>query len=136
MGWLLSAPPVDNDEREMRINLLSDRNPAKKLPDVEYCDDILEAFIMSGKVMSTGMGASPLTWQEITAMNDGANLGLGSWELTQIRRMSEVYCGANSAGSKNPNERAPIITDDKEWLHCQQIEVGALMTARRKARRR
>jgi hypothetical protein len=46
----------------------------------------------AGLVMSNGMGANPLTWQEIESWLRVTELELSVWEKLTIREMSEAYC--------------------------------------------
>ena len=95
MGWLHASPPLPKNstaERLPRCRALESTHPAFNMPVVAGCNDVLSAFNLSGYVMSGGMGATPLTWQEIQSLNEGAGLFLGSWAMRQVRSMSESYC--------------------------------------------
>ena len=123
MAWLHAVPDEPKDNKKTRYSLLPAEDYRRKLPDVLGCDDLLIAFRDSGMVMSGGMGATPLTWQEIDAMNSGGCYGLNSWDKRQIREMSVNYCSVLHRATKNmpcPNQRE-ATTEEKQALGLAQL---------------
>lgn len=100
------------------------------MPRVEGCNDVLNAFSLSGYIQSSGMGISPLSWQEIKAMNDSAGLFLDSWAMRQVRSMSEHYCRMFTMSSDN-DIPPPHVESYEEYKHYKLAQSERLMLARR-----
>ncbi len=103
------------------------------MPDTSSCLDIVKAFNMSGYAGSNGMGATPLSWQELTAMNYGAALHLTPWALSMVRKMSERYCRMYSLASDN-NMPPPYIEDTDAYKKYTLAESERQLMESRKAR--
>lgn len=137
MAWLHSSPPLPEKSKAKpvsRIKTLKDDHPAlTSMPNVSNCTDIVKAFNMSGYVDSNGMGATPLSWQELTAMNYGAGLHLSPWALSMVRKMSERYCNMYSLASDN-NIPPPHIDDYDAYKAYSLVESERQMMVARKER--
>jgi len=94
------VPEHPKDNKKQRYELLSEDDFRRKLPAIEYCDDLLVAFRDSGMISSGGMGAVPLSWLEVNAMNDGGCYGLSAWDKRQIMKMSVAYCSMSHKATK------------------------------------
>lgn len=69
--------------------------------------------------MNMGMGRTPLTWQELQAMESSLAVKLTPWEAEVIIDMSRSYC-AYAAGS-DKNEPAPYVsTEDPKALAIER----------------
>jgi hypothetical protein len=55
--------------------------------------------------MATGMGAGPITWQELAAWSDRMSLELQPWESLWLVRLSREYAAEQSMSSDE--DRAP-----------------------------
>lgn len=102
------------DDRRSRWEQYGDGHPYTSLPKVED-SGMTEMFIQSGLASQGGMGLSPLTWSEIKAFNDCADLGAVPRELVTLMEMSRAYCRANSKGGQedgdNPASSDPPYVD-------------------------
>lgn len=94
------------------------------MPDIpQEFGYLLALFFDSGQAMSTGMGLTPLNWQEIESWINVNNLELSLWEIETIKKMSEAYCAEYSRAS-DPMRQAPYqieqkieeVEDDEEKL--------------------
>ena len=94
-------PDIPKDNKQPRHKILQPEDIRRELPDVDGCDDIIRAFHGSGMSMAGGMGAAPLSWQEINAMNDGGCYNLNAWDKRQIFAMSSNYCSMISRATKD-----------------------------------
>ncbi|AXQ65830.1 MAG: hypothetical protein [Caudoviricetes sp.] len=103
-----------------------------ELPDVGAGGYLVRAFIQSGMSMSNGMGASPLTWQELSALREFVELD--NWEAIQIMKMSKSYCSMlHKAEERIPPPYSRELTDDEmQWLAKQQIEAFERIEAQSK----
>lgn len=92
-----------------------------ELPEVEGCDYLVRAFILSGMTLSNGMGSTPLTWQELSAFREVVELD--AWESKQIMQMSKAYCSMMyKAEERIPAPYSRELTDeDREWTAKQQL---------------
>lgn len=135
MAWLHASPkPVGNDkkERKPRIKTLDESAPEMELPDVGAGGYLVRAFIQSGMSMSNGMGASPITWQELSALREV--IELDNWEALQIMQMSKSYCSMlHKAEERIPPPYSRELTEDEmQWLAKQQIEAFERIEAQSK----
>lgn len=62
-----------------------------QFPDLNGAGYMVALLREAGLNMSNGMGAVPLSWQEIEAWLRATELELSIWEKLTIREMSEVY---------------------------------------------
>lgn len=114
---------------------MQDGDVRLELPPVEYCDDILQAFSDSGMAMAGGMGATPITWQELQAMNTAGGYYLGEWECRQVIKMSVAYCAMLQKGRENvPAPYQREMTEQEQYdLGLAQIKAMERMEAQNNA---
>ena len=95
---------------------MNDDHPALTMPDVSLCYDIVRAFEMCGRaaLSAGGMSLTPVSFTELSAMNEGCGLGLDEWAMRQVRFMSENYCNTYSVASKGYME-PPYLEDEEEY---------------------
>lgn len=101
LAWLQAVPnpPPGNtnlanrEERDPRSRgkRFADDKKAVTLPAVEQGYYLIDHLLDAGPVISTGMGAVILTWQELTAWQAALGLVLDPWELRMIRQLSAEY---------------------------------------------
>lgn len=123
MGWLHAVPEQPKDNKKPRCKLLSKDDYRLDMPIVEHCNDVLKGFSDSGMAMAGGMGAVPLTWQELKAMNEAGGYFLGYWECQQIIKMSVAYCSMLQKARDNipaPYQRE-LSQDEKQQLGLAQL---------------
>ena len=100
------------------------------MPEVDNCNDVLQAFNLSGYVQSTGMGVVALSWQEIKALNEAAGLFLSSWAMRQVRNMSEHYCKVFNQSS-DKDIPPPWVNDFEEYKRYKLAQSEKLLLAKR-----
>ncbi len=71
--------------------------------DVPY---LLEVFFEIGPTMAAGMGAGPITHEEIRAWQANTGVELQPWQIRALRRMSFDYLGEAHEAEK-ADRRAP-----------------------------
>ncbi len=65
---------------------------------------IIDRFIEMGMTQSNGMGASPLSWAEISAWCERTCINLPPWESRLMRELSSAYL---AEGHKAESETCP-----------------------------
>lgn len=85
---------------------------------------LVKSFVLSGKCLSGGIGASPLTWQEIDALDRLQGLGLSPWDSEQLMMMSKVYLSVKHKASKDPSMLSPYAEETEEALNKQRESVA------------
>ena len=114
VGWLCASvkPPNAKDSKTFqRLKLMPDGDPALELPEADA--GICALWAECGRCMNTGMGISPLSWQEIESY--AASHIVNDFEKQMIRKMSEHYCS-----SLNSNDEYYAIPPG--WTKQQALE--------------
>jgi len=87
---------------------LSAVNPSKVMyPPTDGLEVVIGHFHEVGRVGYSGMGVTPLTWQEIDSWASTTSLQLPVWERLAIHEMSMAYVGEYNQAS-DPNREAPF----------------------------
>lgn len=113
--------------------MMQENDQFKELPQVETCGDLIRAFHLSGRFSSNGMGASPLSWQEIDAFCKRSLQDLDRWDCEQIRAMSVAYCSAMHEYSE-PSAPPPYIPEGLDLAVANSNRVNANLLAARAQR--
>lgn len=61
------------------------------LPDVGDGLYLVNTLDEIGAALQSGMGLSPITWQEIKSWSDCTGMKLSPWELITLKEMSHAY---------------------------------------------
>lgn len=97
MAWLHATPKPDERSRraksakplsrreQMRRDKITPQMPPNPAPH------IIARLIEMGITQSNGMGASPISWSEITAWCERTCINLPPWESRLMRTLSEEY---------------------------------------------
>lgn len=101
---------------------MGEGSPLLEMPEADPL--LVRAFILSGKCLSGGMGQSPLTWQEIDALNRLQDLNLSPWDTEQIMMMSRVYLSTKQRASADPSMLSPYAEETEEALNKQRESVA------------
>lgn len=93
-----------------------------RLPDpgLEY---VVATLIEVGPTMTTGMGAAPLSYEEIRAYQETRGIRLTSWEALTLRRLSLEWL-IEAERAKDPDAAAP-------WQGMMTLEERRAMVQRK-----
>lgn len=109
---------------------------------------LLDYLLEVGPATGTGMGAVPVSYQELQAWQEQTGLALWPWEVQTLRRLSREYVSETHAAA-SPAAKAPWVPDEE--TNRQAVDAGfralldgliakqeakAAALANRKARRR
>lgn len=98
---------------------LSEEDAARKMPDCDH--GLVNEWMKCGLCQYTDGGNTlPVPWQEIRAYSNGK---LTEWECSQIRIMSESYCGEKSQATADISRPAPYF--DADMLEAQRKAVAS-----------
>jgi len=89
-------------------NSADDDSTFLQFPEIEGAGYLVALFREAGLAMSNGMGAVPLTWQELDAWLRTTELSLTVWEKLTIREMSEAYA-SELISSTDKHAAAPYV---------------------------
>jgi hypothetical protein len=108
LGWLHATP---DGSKKSRLSLFKERDEDSTfiiLPEVGSAGYLTRLLSEAGMYSSNGMGAQPLSWQEIEAWLKCTELNLTVWEKLIIKEMSEAYVGEYSQASAK-DRSAPYL---------------------------
>lgn len=92
LGWLHAVPQGSKKSRMVAFKESADDDSVfLQFPDLEGAAYLVTLVHEAGTMQSNGMGAVPLSWQEIDAWLNVTELRLTIWEKLTIREMSEAY---------------------------------------------
>lgn len=96
---------MPEEETKSRLEKYIERELDPPLPDIEGYEYILPLLESAGTILQTGMGAAPLTWQELESWERAYSKEidcweLSFWELTAIKDMSYAYCAELGQAAK------------------------------------
>jgi hypothetical protein len=108
LAWLHATP---KEAEKSRQSSFQEFNPNLiEFPSVDGLETVIGHFHESGRVSYTGMGITPLTWQEMASWASTTNLLLPTWEILVIREMSMAYVAEYNQAS-DPLREAPYRTE-------------------------
>lgn len=121
MAWLHATPkPPEGTKRAAnqqkneapKLSRLDDMKRSGILPAMPAnpLPHIVEWLVEMGISESNGMGASPLSWQEISAWCERTGVDLSPWEARLIRALSVEYIGF-SRRAEDENCPSPCRTE-------------------------
>lgn len=107
MGWLHSRPKMHDKDTSpsARAEQFPDGDPILGTPQADPI--VVEAFVSCGLSQSTGMGESPVSWQEINAYSIATEIKLTAWEKKMVHMMSKEYLSYKSLSTKYRTYRTP-----------------------------
>lgn len=102
LAWLHAVPEGSKSSRLTTYRELDENSTYLKLPELEDAAYLVGLLYEAGLMSTAGMGALPLSWQEIDAWLRTTERDLSVWEKLMIRELSEVYVGElNQASAKD-----------------------------------
>jgi hypothetical protein len=109
-----APPPITRLQR-----LLNDGAVAVEMPPVpDACGYLVDHLFEVGPAMPGGMGAAPISWQELQAWQHQCGVPLLPWEASLLRRLSQAYLNEHQAASVEDRpapwapEQVPVDTRD------------------------
>lgn len=116
MGWLHATPTskTKDEVSESRQAKFTRENVEIIFPPCEstYMVDYL---FSAGPVMSSPMGGTPLSHQEIWAWQQNMSIDLCPWEVNSLREMSRQYLSELLQSDKHDSPPPWIPEIDKEY---------------------
>lgn len=113
-AWLSAVPSYDKkgrlsgDEKKLsRYQKIKDAGDEPDMPPLD-CPHIIGYLFDVGPMMTGGMAASPVTYQEIDAWRRQTGIEIEPWEAQFIRRLSSDYV-AQLHQSDKPDCPPPYI---------------------------
>ena len=91
------------------------------LPEVEACGYLIDYLFEVGPVQSNGMGAMPVSFEELCAWQTLCHHSLDPWEVLTLRSMSAAYA-QEAQTADQPNAPPP-------WLEVPTAESRAAIAA-------
>lgn len=113
MAWLNATPEGDKKSRRESFQAGSGDSPFLLLPELNEAEYLIGYWHEAGTVSSSGMGLSPLSWQEIRAWRLENKLNLHPFELQAIRTLSQEYAGEYGQASEK-DRPAPFARSEAE----------------------
>lgn len=108
LAWLHAVPEGSKKSRLTAFTESDGESVFLTFPELDGAGYLVALFQEAGLCMSNGMGAVPLTWQEIESWLRTTELRLTVWEKMSIREMSEAYV-AELGKSTNKYCAAPFV---------------------------
>ena len=96
------------------------------MPPVEGAGHLAEYLFELGPTMAAGMGAGPVTHQEIRAWQLNAGIELTPWESRTIRRLSSDYLDELRKAEKRDRPAPWLAADSKPVVTDTQAALRAL----------
>lgn len=102
LGWLHAVPEGMKKSRMTTMRSANEDQPGLQLPELGDSSYIIGMLHEAGLMSSSGMGALPLSWQEIEAWLKVTESEPQLWERILVRELSEAYVSElNQATEKN-----------------------------------
>jgi hypothetical protein len=118
-AWLSAVPKAQSENPLSRLEALRKRhgdNYSPDMPPLEAGEYLVNYLFEIGPVMAAGMGAGPITNQELSAWQRNTGIELRSWEARFICRLSSEYLGesrrAQAANAPAPWE-SKVTTEER-----------------------
>lgn len=93
MAWLHATPEGSKKARRTSFLEVDEHSSFLKLPDIsEGAEYMVSLLSEAGFALSSGFGATPITWTELDSWLSCTKHELSVWEITTLKEMSEVYC--------------------------------------------
>jgi len=127
LGWLNA--PQDGRDNKSRYDDFGDSHPICKLPEADPL--LVSHFRKVGPCMGQGMGAFPVTWQELKAYSDMSGSNLTAWEADQVMMMSQLYCSYLNIGKKPCKPPYEREFDDEDIQNMNE-SIGKILEAEEK----
>lgn len=121
MGWLHAIPETKGKVKRSRLALLELADKEPQYPELEEAAYMLPLFLELGVILHHGMGAAPMSWQEIESWKNLSGLELDYWELLTLKEMSYAYA-SEYGNATDPQRIAPYVREVKEVDHEQMAK--------------
>lgn len=125
MAWLNAKPKGKDKSRYKQYSALSETHPKLVMPDLGAALYVIELFTEAGICSSNGMGATPLSWQDIDAWLNVTQRKLCLWEKMLVKELSELYV-SQLYDSENPNCAAPYSDSENVEQRRAAVNLGLM----------
>lgn len=127
LAWLHAVPEGSKKSRLTEFKDSSgDDSTFLQFPELDGAGYLVALLQEAGLIMSNGMGAIPLTWQEIESWLRVTELQLTVWEKLTIREMSEAYAAelASATDKHRPQPyTAPVEAVDRTAVASKVLNI-------------
>ena len=111
LAWLAATPEKATKSRYKSFSELDENSTYLKLPKIDGAEYLVSLLYEAGLLESSGMGAMPLSWQEIESYLTCTRTDLTTWETLMLKTLSEAYVGEYNQASKK-DRSAPYFETD------------------------
>jgi len=92
VAWLNAAQKDSKDKPlPSRLEAIKEAGDKPDYPARPLCDYLTAYLFDAGPTMAGGMGAAPLSYSELLAWQQMAQVSLTAWEAQTLRRLSAEY---------------------------------------------
>lgn len=129
LAWLHAVPEGSKKSRLTQLKESDGESVFLQFPELDGAEYMVTLFQEAGLMSSNGMGAVPLSWQEIESWLDVTELRLTVWEKLTIREMSDAYVAAlhQSTGKHDPAPYVPAVTPEEIDRKAVSSKVGNVL---------
>jgi hypothetical protein len=100
-------------KEQSRREVIEEKGAVPELPELE-CGGYLVGYLFEiGPTVPAGMGAGPISFEEIRAWQELTGISLNPWEARTLRRLSNDYL-SESYNATKPDRPAPWKPEDME----------------------
>jgi len=126
-AWLNATPerPKNDKSDKPRLSRRESLKNEPDMPPVEGAGYLLEYLWEIGPAVSTGIGAGPVSHEELLAWQSNTGIELSAWEARTLRRLSCDYLSESHAAEKRdakapwrPADAKPEISDTQQALRA------------------
>lgn len=120
LAWLAATPEGSKKSRLASLKEQDENSSFLKLPDIDGAEYLVALVHEAGLFMTNGMGAIPLTWQEIESWLRVNELPLSLEERLLIKALSDAYVTElNQASTKD--RPAPFVEIEEEEIDRKAV---------------
>jgi len=135
LAWLHAVPEGGKKSRLTTYREVDEDSFFLKLPEIDEAGYLISLLQEAGLMSSAGMGALPLSWQEIEAWLRTTERDISIWERLMIRELSEVYVGElNQASAKDRAAPYTHVEEDEVKIDREAV-ASKLLSALRSMKR-
>ena len=135
LAWLHATPEGGKKSRLTLYREIDENSSFLRLPELDAASYLVVLLQEAGIMSTTGMGALPLSWQEIDAWLRCTQRDLSIWERLTIRELSEVYVGElNQASAKDRPQPYVFVEEEVEKIDRPAV-ANKLLNALRSMKR-
>lgn len=134
MGWLHAIPEGRRKSRAKALQEADAESNTLVLPDIGDGAYVIGMLQEAGLASSSGMGPTPLTWQEIEAWQRVTDSKPSLWDRLMIKELSEAYV-AELTQATDLNRPDPYVHVDIEIERAVVVDKWKSFLAMRKKSR-